>query len=153
MISNIGSSINNFKGIKKTEIGKEIKKAEHSIKENDTNEDNIYVKIAKKYDVTNLTHDEFVSMCKELWDAKEIDLAQYALMAIDTSKIKVDGEYIKFQKNSLNYTFNEAFDGKKHNWIEHFELRHQLSLKFGVKISYKNDIKHINLMKKIKAYQ
>ncbi|WXR62735.1 hypothetical protein WG909_05695 [Peptostreptococcaceae bacterium AGR-M142] len=153
MISNIGSSINNFKGIKKTEIGKEIKKAEHSIKENDTNEDNIYVKIAKKYDVTNLTHDEFVSMCKELWDAKEIDLAQYALMAIDTSKIKVDGEYIKFQKNSLNYTFNEAFDGKKHNWIEHFEFKHQLSLNAGAKINYKNDIKHINLMKKIKAYQ
>ncbi|WXR62733.1 hypothetical protein WG909_05685 [Peptostreptococcaceae bacterium AGR-M142] len=153
MISNIGSSINNFKGIKKTEIFKEIKKAEHSIKENDTNEDNIYVKIAKKYDVTNLTHDEFVSMCHELRKAKEIDSGQCAIMTLDTSKIKVDGKYIKFQKNSLNYKFNEAFDGKKHNWIEHFELRHQLSLKFGVKISYKNDIKHINLMKKIKAYQ
>lgn len=117
----------------------------NSIQSNSNKESkNIYKQIAKDYDITNATFDEFVDIQHKLYKAGEISFDQMASTTFDYSKCKFGRKDIALSRPMLE---------GKHNWINYFNKMKNRCINAGANDAVKIKSNAINILQKIEAYE
>lgn len=94
----------------------------------DNNSEDIWQKLAKKYNIRNATFDELCDMSKKLYEAGQISLFHHAILTFNPSKSP--------QPIKPNRCLTGADDDGKRDWIAEYEARAAKDLKVGNMMGY-----------------